>query len=91
MPNLFQLYVQWHLRVRHPADRTLGERRKLKDKYYCDGMALDVEGNLMIIGFQSDHVVRIQPDGGELPPLETPAKKRLPRSALVELTCAIVT
>lgn len=55
-------------------DRTLGERRKLMGKHDCDGMALDAEGNLLLTGFQSGHLVRIRPDGSELSPLETPAK-----------------
>jgi sugar lactone lactonase YvrE len=56
------------------ADGTLSERRKLLDKYDCDGMALDAEGNLLLTGFQSGHLERIRPDGSKLSPIETPAK-----------------
>jgi sugar lactone lactonase YvrE len=56
------------------ADGTLSNRRRLKDKYDCDGMALDAEGNLLLTGFQSGHVARISPDGADLSPIDTPAK-----------------
>ena len=55
-------------------DGSLSERRKLKEKYDCDGMALDADGNLLLTGFQSGHLARIRPDGSELAPIETPAK-----------------
>jgi sugar lactone lactonase YvrE len=55
-------------------DGSLGPRRKLLEKYDCDGMALDAEGNLLLTGFQSGHLERIRPDGSRLPPIETPAK-----------------
>ncbi len=55
------------------ADGALGERRHLLKKEDCDGMALDAAGNLWITGFKSSVIVRLAPDGRQLPPVETPA------------------
>ncbi len=54
-------------------NRSLSGKRRLLDKYDCDGMALDVEGNLLLTGFQSGHLERITPQGAVLPRWETPA------------------
>ncbi|MCB2077452.1 MAG: SMP-30/gluconolactonase/LRE family protein [Novosphingobium sp.] len=54
------------------SDMTLSNKRKLLDKYDCDGMALDAEGNLWLTGFQSGHFERITPNGDRLPPVQTP-------------------
>lgn len=54
-------------------DLSLANRRKLLAKPDCDGMALDVEGNLWITGFKSSDIARMQPDGTLLTPVETPA------------------
>lgn len=55
------------------ADLTLSNRRVLLDKEDADGMALDAEGNLWVTGFRSSHVIRLRPDGTQLPPVQTPA------------------
>jgi sugar lactone lactonase YvrE len=44
-------------------DGSLGPARPLLTKPDCDGMAVDVEGNLWISGFSSRELVRVQPDG----------------------------
>lgn len=54
-------------------DGSLGEPRMVMEKYDCDGMVLDAEGNIWITGFASSDVVRLSPDGSLLPPFETPA------------------
>lgn len=54
-------------------DRSLTSRRKLLDKFDCDGMALEETGNLLLTGFRSGCLARIKPDGTPLPPIETPA------------------
>lgn len=61
----------WAFDVR--PDLTLTNRRKLIDKVDADGMALDAAGNLWITGFRSSSLLRLQPDGTPLPPVETPA------------------
>lgn len=48
------------------ADFALGEMATMIDKYDCDGMALDVAGNVWICGFGSDHLLCLAPDGREL-------------------------
>lgn len=48
------------------ADGTLGEGRLLLDKPDCDGLVLDVEGNLWIAGFRTHGFVRLAPDGSRL-------------------------
>lgn len=48
------------------ADGSLGEPRLLADKYDCDGMALDAEGNVWITGFASNELLCLAPDGREL-------------------------
>jgi sugar lactone lactonase YvrE len=54
-------------------DRSLGpNRRRLLCKEDCDGMALDVEGNLWITGFRSSELTRIRPDGTVLASVPTP-------------------
>lgn len=45
------------------SDGSLGSCTKLLDKTDCDGMALDVEGNVWISGFASNELLRMQPDG----------------------------
>lgn len=54
-------------------DFSLANRRKLLSKEDCDGMALDVEGNLWITGFRSSDITRMMPDGTLLSPFATPA------------------
>ena len=46
-------------------DITLGEMETLVDMYDCDGMTLDADGRVWICGFSSDHVLGIDPAGGE--------------------------
>ncbi len=51
-------------------DGSLGERRLLLEKEDCDGMILDAEGNLWIVGYSSGEILRVTPDGeviGEVP------------------------
>lgn len=55
-------------------DGSLADRRKLRDKYDADGMALDAGGNLLLTGFQSGQLIRLRPDGSELAPIDTPAR-----------------
>lgn len=55
-------------------DYTLANKRVLMAKKDCDGMAVDGDGNLWITGFQSDHFVRIRPDGTQLPSVKAPAE-----------------
>ncbi|MET0252396.1 MAG: SMP-30/gluconolactonase/LRE family protein [Novosphingobium sp.] len=54
-------------------DGTLSERRRLLAKEDCDGMVLDAEGNLLLTGFHSGHLLRVGPDGSELGRIDTPA------------------
>jgi sugar lactone lactonase YvrE len=56
------------------ADLTLSDRRPLLRKEDCDGMALDVQGNLWLTGFRSGDLARLRPDGTLLAPIETPAR-----------------
>ncbi len=53
-------------------DTSLANRRLFVRKEDCDGMALDVEGNLWITGFRSSEIARARPDGSLLPPVPTP-------------------
>lgn len=53
-------------------DFALGPMRTLRDMPDCDGMALDVEGNIWISGFASDHLVCLAPDGAERARLALP-------------------
>lgn len=46
-------------------DGSLGERTMLLEKPDCDGMALDHEGNLLIVGYESREILRVTP-GGEV-------------------------
>jgi sugar lactone lactonase YvrE len=48
------------------ADGTLGERRRLLDKDDCDGIALDVDGNFWICGFNSQEILCMTPEGDTL-------------------------
>lgn len=55
------------------ADLSLTGQRLLLDREDCDGLALDVEGNVWIAGFRSPGVLhRIKPDGTLLPDVATP-------------------
>ena len=56
------------------TDFRLANKRLLLEKKDCDGMAVDSDGNLWITGFQSNHVVRIRPDGTQLPSANAPAE-----------------
>ncbi|MEO7248211.1 MAG: SMP-30/gluconolactonase/LRE family protein, partial [Novosphingobium sp.] len=56
------------------ADRTLANRRKILPKEDCDGMALDVDGNIWVTGFRSPQITRIAPDGTVLELIDTPAQ-----------------
>jgi sugar lactone lactonase YvrE len=55
------------------TDMSLTNRRLLVKKEDCDGMALDVEGNLWISGYRSSELTRARPDGALLPAVPTPA------------------
>jgi sugar lactone lactonase YvrE len=44
-------------------DGSLENRRMLFEKRDCDGMALDVRGNLWITGFSSEELICLTPDG----------------------------
>lgn len=48
------------------ADGSLGAPRLFLDKYDCDGMALDVEGNVWITGFASNELLCLASDGREI-------------------------
>jgi sugar lactone lactonase YvrE len=54
------------------ANGSLGAPRLLADKPDCDGMALDVEGNVWITGFSSGELLCLQPDGREIRRLKLP-------------------
>ncbi len=45
------------------ADGSLGERRTVIDKDDCDGIAIDVDGNLWISGFFSQELICVTPHG----------------------------
>ncbi len=52
------------------GDGGLGERTMLLEKPDCDGMVLDREGYLWIVGYKSTEILRVTPDGeivGSLP------------------------
>ena len=53
-------------------DFALGAMQTLREMYDCDGMALDVEGNIWLCGFASDYLVCLSPDGVELDRLPLP-------------------
>lgn len=54
-------------------DLTLSNQRVLLDKDDCDGLSLDVEGNVLITGvFSPGHIHRVSPDGERLPSLVIP-------------------
>jgi sugar lactone lactonase YvrE len=54
-------------------DLSLTNQRVLFDRDDCDGMALDVEGNVWITGFRSPRIIRrFKPDGTVLPTVPTP-------------------
>jgi sugar lactone lactonase YvrE len=44
-------------------DGSLDNRRMLLEKPDCDGMALDIRGNLWITGFSSEELICLRPDG----------------------------
>ncbi len=55
------------------ADLSLSNQRVLLDRDDCDGMTLDVEGNVWITGFRSPGIIRrFTPDGIPLSPISTP-------------------
>jgi sugar lactone lactonase YvrE len=54
-------------------DLSLANRTRLLHKQDCDGMALDVEGNLWITGFRSRELTVIRADGAPLAVIPTPA------------------
>ncbi len=55
-------------------DLSLANRRLLLDREDCDGLALDVDGNVWIAGFRSPGVLhRVKPDGTVLPDVATPS------------------
>ena len=54
------------------SDLTLANKRVLVEKEDADGMALDAEGNVWVTGFASDHLVRVRPDGTQLPSIKIP-------------------
>lgn len=45
------------------SDGSLGERTMLLEKPDCDGLALDREGNLLIVGYESPEILRVTPSG----------------------------
>lgn len=54
-------------------DLSLTNRRVLFAKEDCDGLAIDVDGNILLTGFRSPGIiVRVAPDGRELEPIRTP-------------------
>lgn len=55
------------------ADGALSGRTRLLDKFDSDGLAMDADGNLWVTGFQSDHFVRLAPDGTLLDPFAIPS------------------
>ncbi|PLK25511.1 SMP-30/gluconolactonase/LRE family protein [Novosphingobium sp. TH158] len=50
----------------------LGEMETFRDMADCDGMALDVGGNIWLCGFASDHLVCMSPRGEEIGRLQLP-------------------
>lgn len=52
----------------------LGDPRTMAEKPDCDGMALDVEGNVWISGFSSGELLCLAPDGTELRRIALPGK-----------------
>jgi sugar lactone lactonase YvrE len=56
------------------GDGSLGEPRLLADKRDCDGMALDVEGNVWISGFSSGELLCLRADGTEVRRQPLPGK-----------------
>ena len=55
-------------------DLSLTNQRMLFDKSDCDGLALEVDGTILLTGFRSPGVItRVSPQGNELAPLLTPA------------------
>lgn len=53
-------------------DFALGNMQTLREMYDCDGMALDVDGNIWLCGFASDYLVCVTPQGEELERLQLP-------------------
>lgn len=54
------------------ADGGLSNRTRLLAKFDSDGMAMDADGTMWVTGFQSDHFVRLRPDGTLLDPFMLP-------------------
>ncbi len=55
------------------GDLSLTNQQVLLDRDDCDGLALDVEGNIWITGFRSPGILRrLKPDGSPLPDVPTP-------------------
>lgn len=50
----------------------LGEMITMLEKYDCDGMALDANGNVWICGFASDYLLCLSPAGRELDRIALP-------------------
>ncbi len=53
-------------------DGSLGAQLWFVEKYDCDGMALDAEGNIWISGFASGELLCLTPDGSEVCRLALP-------------------
>lgn len=53
-------------------DLTLSNKQAFLVKEDVDGMSLDSQGNVWITGFRSNYLCRLEPDGTELPRIETP-------------------
>ncbi|MET0238306.1 MAG: SMP-30/gluconolactonase/LRE family protein [Sphingobium sp.] len=56
------------------ADGSLGAPRMLIDMPDCDGMALDVDGNIWISGFSSGELRCVAPDGSDVRRLDLPGE-----------------
>lgn len=56
------------------GDFALGEMETLRAMADCDGMALDVDGNMWISGFSSDFLLCLSPQGDELHRLQLPGR-----------------
>jgi sugar lactone lactonase YvrE len=56
------------------AGGALGAPRLVADRADCDGMALDVEGNVWVSGFRSRELLCLRPDGSEVRRFATPGK-----------------
>lgn len=54
------------------SDGNLGERRMLLEKPDCDGLVLDQQGNLLIVGYESREILRVTPDGDVIGAIPVP-------------------